>query len=75
MPEIGRPTLEIGRRSGVDYLKGLVRVRRRLASAMRISSLYLQRRSVREREPVLIWPVPRPTARWAIEVSSVSPER
>ena len=45
------------------------------SSAMRISSLYLAMRSERESEPVLIWPVPRPTARCAIEVSSVSPER
>ena len=40
-----------------------------------MSSLYLAMRSVREREPVLIWPVPRPTARWAMVTSSVSPER
>ena len=44
-------------------------------SAIRMSSLYLAIRSERDREPVLIWPVPRPTARWAIETSSVSPER
>src|SRR5260370_36062698 len=42
---------------------------------MRSNWLYLAMRSVREAEPVLICPVPAPTARSAINVSSVSPER
>ncbi len=42
---------------------------------MRSSWLYLQIRSVRESEPVLIWPAPVPTARSAMNASSVSPER
>lgn len=40
-----------------------------------ISLLYFAILSVRESEPVLIYPVLRPTARSAIKVSSVSPER
>ena len=37
--------------------------------------LYLARRSERQGAPVLIWPVDRPTARSAMNESSVSPER
>ncbi len=40
-------------------------------SSIRSSWLYLAMRSVRLAEPVLIWPVPRATARSAIVVSSV----
>ena len=42
---------------------------------MRSSSLYFAVRSERAGAPVLIWPAPVATARWAIVVSSVSPER
>ena len=42
---------------------------------MRSSWLYLAMRSVREAEPVLIWPAAVATARSAMKVSSVSPER
>ena len=42
---------------------------------MRRSWLYLAMRSVRVALPVLIWPAPVPTARSAMKVSSVSPER
>ena len=42
---------------------GFAKPKFELVSAMRISSLYFAMRSEREREPVLIWPVPRPTAR------------
>lgn len=42
---------------------------------MRISWLYLQRRSERHGAPVLIWPVRRPTTRSAMKESSVSPDR
>ena len=45
------------------------------ASSMRSSWLYLATRSVRLAEPVLIWPALVPTARSAMVVSSVSPER
>src|SRR5215470_20426190 len=45
------------------------------SSSMRSSWLYFAMRSVREAEPVLIWPAPVATARSAIKVSSVSPER
>ena len=45
------------------------------SSSMRSSWLYLQTRSVRLAEPVLIWPAAVPTARSAIVASSVSPER
>ena len=45
------------------------------SSSMRSSWLYLQTRSVRLAEPVLIWPAAVPTARSAIVESSVSPER
>src|SRR5262249_54246764 len=44
-------------------------------SSMRSSWLYLAIRSLREAEPVLIWPQFVATARSAIVVSSVSPER
>ena len=42
---------------------------------MRTSRLYFATRSDRESEPVLIWPAPVATARSAMVVSSVSPER
>jgi hypothetical protein len=42
---------------------------------MRSSWLYLATRSERESDPVLIWPAAVPTARSAMQVSSVSPER
>src|SRR6266568_8496592 len=42
---------------------------------MRKSWLYFATRSVRDSEPVLIWPAFVATARSAIVVSSVSPER
>ena len=45
------------------------------SSSMRSSWLYLQTRSVRLADPVLIWPAAVPTARSAIVASSVSPER
>src|ERR1700678_2018388 len=45
------------------------------SSSMRSSWLYLAIRSVREAEPVLIWPTPVATARSAMKVSSVSPLR
>src|SRR5277367_3661913 len=45
------------------------------ASSMRRSWLYLAMRSVREAEPVLIWPVPMATTKSARKVSSVSPLR
>ena len=45
------------------------------SSSMRRSWLYLAMRSVREALPVLIWPAPVATARSAMKVSSVSPER
>ena len=45
------------------------------SSWMRSSRLYLQTRSVRHSDPVLICPQPLPTARSAMVVSSVSPER
>src|SRR5579875_582402 len=45
------------------------------SSSIRRSWLYFAIRSVREAEPVLIWPAPVPTARSAMNVSSVSPER
>ena len=35
----------------------------------------MDKTAVREREPVLIWPAAVPTARSAMKVSSVSPER
>ena len=44
-------------------------------SSMRNSWLYLATRSVRESDPVLICPTPLPTAKSAMVVSSVSPER
>ena len=42
---------------------------------MRMSWLYFAIRSVRESEPVLIWPLLVATAMSAMVVSSVSPER
>ena len=42
---------------------------------MRSNWLYFAMRSVREAEPVLICPAPVATARSAMNVSSVSPER
>ena len=42
---------------------------------MRRSWLYFATRSVREGAPVLIWPAFTATARSAMVVSSVSPER
>ena len=42
---------------------------------MRISWLYFATRSLRAGAPVLICPAPVATARSAIDVSSVSPER
>src|ERR1700730_5927078 len=45
------------------------------SSPILISRLYLAVRSPRLNEPVLIWPAPVATARSAIVVSSVSPER
>src|SRR5262249_61610509 len=44
-------------------------------SSMRSSWLYFATRSERDGAPVLIWPQPVATARSAIVVSSVSPER
>jgi len=38
-----------------------------ISSSMRMSWLYLQMRSVRDMEPVLIWPVSRPTTRSAMK--------
>uniref|UniRef100_H3G5Q2 Uncharacterized protein n=1 Tax=Phytophthora ramorum TaxID=164328 RepID=H3G5Q2_PHYRM len=43
--------------------------------SIRRSWLYLARRSERHGAPVLIWPALRPTARSAMNVSSVSPLR
>src|SRR6185503_20779251 len=45
------------------------------SSSIRSSRLYLATRSEREGAPVLSWPVPIATARSAMVVSSVSPER
>jgi hypothetical protein len=45
------------------------------SSSMRRSWLYLAMRSVREAEPVLIWPAAVATARSAMKVSSDSPDR
>src|SRR5207244_11429106 len=45
------------------------------ASSIRRSWLYLATLSERDGAPVLIWPQPVATARSAIVVSSVSPER
>jgi hypothetical protein len=46
----------------------------KVRTSMRMSWLYLAVRSPRQGAPVLIWPVPRPTTRSAIVVSSVSPD-
>jgi hypothetical protein len=45
------------------------------SSSMRMSWWYFAVRSERDSEPVLIWPQPAATARSAMVVSSVSPER
>src|SRR3954463_10742804 len=45
------------------------------SSSILRSRLYLATRSVRASEPVLIWPARVATARSAMKVSSVSPER
>src|SRR5215471_5601852 len=45
------------------------------SSSILSSWLYFAMRSVREAEPVLIWPAPVATARSAIKASSLSPER
>src|ERR1700761_6710616 len=45
------------------------------SSSIRSNWLYLAMRSVREAEPVLIWPAPVATARSAMKLSSVSPLR
>src|SRR5215468_11105240 len=45
------------------------------SSSMRSRRLNFATRSERQSDPVLIWPAPVPTARSAIVVSSVSPER
>jgi len=45
------------------------------SSSIRSSWLYLAKRSPRHGAPVFSWPVPRPTARSAINESSVSPLR
>ena len=45
------------------------------SSSIRINWLYFAMRSVRDIEPVLIWPAFVATARSAIVVSSVSPLR
>src|SRR4029077_20011414 len=45
------------------------------SSSIRSNWLYFAMRSVREAEPVLICPAPVATARSAMKVSSVSPER
>ncbi len=42
---------------------------------MRSASFHFAIRSERANEPTLSWPAFQPTARWTIEVSSVSPER
>ncbi len=49
----------------------LLRIEEELSSG----AVYLEMRSVRLTEPVLIWPTPVATARSAMKVSSVSPER
>ena len=42
---------------------------------MRSNWLYLATRSLRDADPVLIWPAAVPTARSAMVESSVSPDR
>src|SRR6266849_3119376 len=66
------PPLHLRQRSGALPLK---RAAEPSSSSMRSNWLYLAMRSVREAEPVLIWPAAVATARSAINVSSVSPER
>src|SRR5208337_3065558 len=70
-----RPRVKLGRRS---YRSGALPLKRAAgpsSSSMRRSWLYLEMRSVREAEPVLIWPAAVATAKSAMKVSSVSPER
>ena len=45
------------------------------SASISISRLYLAIRSLRQAEPVLIWPPPIATAKSAMKASSVSPER
>src|SRR5579859_1011781 len=66
------PPLHLRQRSGALPLK---RAAEPNSSSMRSNWLYLAMRSVREAEPVLICPAPVATARSAMNVSSVSPER
>src|SRR6266481_637575 len=66
------PPLHLRQRSGALPLK---RAAAPSSSSMRSNWLYLAMRSVREAEPVLICPAAVATARSAINVSSVSPER
>ena len=51
-------------------LNGCASVNDWSSSAIRNNSLYLATRSVRDSDPVLICPQPRPTAKWLIVVSS-----
>ena len=46
-----------------------------MASSMRRSSFHFAMRSDRAKLPTLIWPASQPVARWAMETSSVSPDR
>ena len=66
----GRSALRSERRFGPGRLASAPS-----ASSIRSSWLYLATRSERDGAPVLIWPQPVATARSAIVVSSVSPER
>src|SRR5271157_2995806 len=62
----------------ISYWSGALPLKRAAepsSSSMRRSWLYLLMRSVREPEPVLIWPAAVATARSAMKVSSDSPER
>ena len=54
---------------------GPARAREPRSSSIRNSRLYLASRSERATEPILIWPAAVATARSAIVVSSVSPDR
>jgi len=47
----------------------------RSSSSIRMSCLYLARRSDRHGAPVLIWPVRKLTTKSAMKKSSVSPDR
>lgn len=81
MPRLGsshisfRCRLPFGRRSYLR-VRGFVNTAA-LPSSAAISSrrLYFAMRSLRQAEPVLIWPPPIATAKSAMNVSSVSPER